>query len=297
MRSKMTTLLLLGFSAFLLLMCIVVAVWRFGGRADKPATPKAEAQAGEMAPAEAMDAEPAEELSPAEQALRERDNPVLRAQSVPVDSGYFADAAFVVNSVSRGLDLYDYDVLLVKADFYGGEELSVYNTMDCIREMEGKNYGKIYLGLGIEEIGDDIEDIQASYESILSQLRTLAPESIVVLMSMPPVSEYKSSNDEYCNRELVVEYNEMLLKLAESWDVWYLDVYTVLANDEGYLPSEVNEDGIHFTPAHYAAWFERLSTHYVNDGTVVTPAATPAPTEEVLPEAEVIVESGGEVGN
>lgn len=296
MRSKMTTLLLLGLSVFLLLMCIVVAVWRFGGRADKPAAPKTAVQAGETIPSETVEAEPGESLSPAEQALRDRDDPVLREQSVPVDSSYFADTAFVVNSVSRGLDLYDYDVLLHKADFYGGEELSIYDTMDCIREMEGKTYGKIYLGLGIEEIGDDIEDIQASYESVLAQLRTFAPESIVVLMSMPPVSEYKSNNDEYCNRELVVEYNEMLLKLAETWDVWYLDVYTVLANDEGYLPSEVNEDGIHFTPAHYAAWFERLSTHYVDDGTIVT-AATPTPTEEVLPEAEIIVESAGEADN
>ncbi len=288
MRSRIVTLLLMGLSVFLLLTAIVVACWRFGGDAgDK----KADRQPEDSVPAASMtggEIKP-EELSPAEEALRDRLSPVIREQSVPADSSYFADAAFVVNSVSRGLDLYDYDVLLVKADFYGGPDVSVYDVLDYIGDMEGKNYGKIYLGLGIEEIGDDIEDIQASYENLLEDLRTYAPESIVVLMSMPPVSEYRSSTDEYCNRELVVEYNEMLLDLADSWDVWYLDVFTVLANEEGYLPSDVNEDGIHFTPAHFSAWFERLSTHYVNDGSIVE-EATPAPEETMIPEAEIVVE-------
>lgn len=284
----MTALLLMGLSVFLLLTAIVVAVWRFGGsheegRADR----QSENTAGtaEVIVGEEM---PPEELSPAEQALRDREDPVIREQKTPVDGIYFDDAAFVVNSVSRGLDLYDYDILLAKADFYGGPDVSVYDVTDFLGDMGDKNYGKIYLGLGIEEIGDDIEDIQASYENLLAELRTYAPESIVVLMSMPPVSEYRSNSDEYCNRELVVEYNEMLLTLAETWDVWYLDVYSVLANDEGYLPSEVNEDGIHFTPAHFTAWFERLRTHYVNDGSV--PVETPVPEEPAMPDAEIIME-------
>lgn len=294
MKSKFLALLLIGLSAFLLLAAIVVACWRFGGSGEKKTSAQQQTAAAEpgMVGGEIQP----EELTPAEEALRNRVDPVIQEQAVPVDSSYFADAAFVVNSVSRGLDLYDYEILLAKADFYGGEDLSVYDVMDYIGDMEGQDYGKIYLGLGIAEIGDDIEDIQASYESLLAELRTWSPDSIIVLMSMPPVSEYKSSNDEYCNRELVVEYNRMLLSLAESWDVWYLDVTTVLANDEGYLPSEVNEDGIHFTPAHFSAWFERLTTHYVNDGSVPIPS-TPAPTEEVLPEAEIVMGDGGQTGD
>lgn len=287
MRPKMTALLLMGLSVFLLLTTIVVAVWRFGGNAEKKENrrPENEAGATEVIVGEE---EPPEELTVQEQALRDREDPVIREQKTPVDGMYFDDAAFVVNSVSRGLDLYDYDILLAKADFYGGPDVSVYDVTDYLGEMADKNYGKIYLGLGLEEIGDDIEDIQASYENLLAELRTYAPDSIVVLMSMPPVSEYRSNSDEYCNRELVVEYNEMLLALAESWDVWYLDVYSVLANEEGYLPSDVNEDGIHFTPAHFTGWFERLRTHYVNDGSV--PVETPVPEESAMPEAEIIME-------
>ncbi len=287
MRPKMTALLLMGLSVFLLLTTIVVAVWRFGGNAEKKENRRPENEAG-AAEVIVGEEEPPEELTVQEQALRDREDPVIREQKTPVDGMYFDDAAFVVNSVSRGLDLYDYDILLAKADFYGGPDVSVYDVTDYLGEMADKNYGKIYLGLGLEEIGDDIEDIQASYENLLAELRTYAPDSIIVLMSMPPVSEYRSNSDEYCNRELVVEYNEMLLALAENWDVWYLDVYSVLANEEGYLPSDVNEDGIHFTPAHFTGWFERLRTHYVNDGSV--PVETPVPEESAIPEAEIIME-------
>lgn len=285
----MTALLLIGLSVFLLLTAIVVAVWRFGGNAGSGKADR-QTETTDAGTADAIVAEemPAEQLTPAEQALRDREDPVIREQSTPVDGAYFDDAAFVVNSVSRGLDLYDYDVLLAKADFYGGTDVSVYDVPDYLSDMAGKTYGKIYLGLGIEEIGDDIDVIQASYENLLTELRSNAPGSIVVLMSMPPVSEYRSSSDEYCNRELVVEYNEMLLALAETWDVWYLDVYSVLADEEGYLPSEVNEDGIHFTPAHFTAWFERLRTHYVNDGSI--PVETPAPEESAMSEAEIVME-------
>lgn len=288
MRQKMIAFLLLGLSVFLLAVAIVVGVWRFGGqgRASVPA---------QGDPAVQTAAEPAQQEtkieqsgkaddtpSPAEMALSTRLSAELTQQPRPADAAYFADAAFVVNSVSQGLDLYDYDGLLAEADFYGEPDVSAFGVMEYIRQLEGQGYGKIYIGLGINELANDLETVQACYENMLSQLRTYDPDSVIVLMSVPPVSEYKSSTDADCTRELVVEYNAMLLALAEAWDVWYLDVYTVLSNDEGYLPGDVNEDGIHFTPAHYSAWFERLSTHYVNDGTISTeplPTESPAPVE------------------
>ena len=296
MRSKMTALLLMGLSVFLLLTAIVVAVWRFGGNAGDKRADRQSQTADSAETAETVDDGEIEEekLTPAEEALRDRENPTIPLQQTPVDSAYFDDAAFVVNSVSRGLDLYDYQVLLIKADFYGNEDLSVYDAGNYIADMEGKTYGKIYLGLGLEEIGDDIEDIRSGYENLLTGLRTRMPDSIIILMSMPPVSEYRSKSDEYCNRELVVEYNEMLLSLADTWDVWYLDVYSVLANEEGYLPSEVNEDGIHFTPAHFTNWFETLRTHYVNDGSVAV--ETPAPELSPAPEGESLPEDSGTDG-
>ena len=288
MQQKVVAFLLLGLCLILLAAAVVVGVWFFGGMDEKQGdgSQQAAAAQAEAAPVqEKTDTEPGGEKgedsgSTAERALRNRESAELQQQPRPAEASYFADAAFVVNSVSRGLDLYDYDGLLASADFYGADDLSAFGMMEYIRQLEGKDYGKVYIGLGINELSNDAETVQACYESMLSELLTYDPECIVVLMSVPPVSEYKSSSDDDYAIKLVEEYNAMLLELAETWDVWYLDVCSVLSNEEGYLPSEVNEDGIHFTPAHYSAWFERLSTHYVNDGTV---SQAPLPTESPAP--------------
>ena len=76
-------------------------------------------------------------------------------------------------------------------------------------------------------------------------------------------------------------FNQMLQDIAREQQVWYLDVYPVLCGEDGYLPSEVTPDGVHFTPAHYQKWFEYMKTHYVPDGTpAVEPTEAPSPEPE-----------------
>ena len=280
MRQKAVTLGILALCVLLIIGAVLMALWRFG--------------APEAAPAPAAAAETPAGAEPAESAARERPDLLtgrtdaqLQKQPYPVDGAYFADAAFLVNSVSKGLDLYDYEELLRAADFYGEEELSCFDAMEYIRAMESGDYGKVYISLGVNELHRDIEYIQPCYENMLAQLREYDEDMIIVLVSVPPVSAYRSETDYSCNRKNVLAYNEMLRALALEWDAWYLDVYSVLGDEEGYLPSEVTMDGIHFTPAYYAGWFEALANCYVDDGTVAAePAAQQTPEVELLPAPE-----------
>lgn len=286
MRQKLIAFLLLGLCAFLLAVTVIIGVWRFGGieRMEETASP-----AGDLTYEMDPQGEPVKELAkepaiPEERVMPERDSAVIPAQDISVDEDYFADAAFLVNSVSQGLDMYDYDELLSRADFYGEEELSAFDGVDYIRDMKDGDYGKIYIGLGINELWRDMDAIRACYGEMLEELMSYSEDSIIVLMGVPPVSAYKSSTNASYTRELVVEYNEMLLELAEEWGVWYLDVYAVLADGDGYLPSEVTMDGLHFTPAYYKNWFQLLSSHYVDDGSMeILPALaaeeSPVPLE------------------
>ncbi len=274
MSRKTAALGSLGLCVLLLIGAIWMALWRFGAPVEE-APPEAET-------VEALPPVDVEEERRLPDLVAGRTGAQIEKQAIPADGAYFADAAFLINSVSQGLDLYDYEDLLGEADFYGAEDLSCFGAMEYIRAMEGQGYGKVYIGLGVNELGHDIENIQPCYENMLAQLKVYDENLTIVLMSVPPVSAYKSETDYNCTRANVLEYNEMLRALAEEWDVWYLDVYTPLGDEEGYLPSEVTMDGIHFTPAYYTAWFETLATCYVNDGTVhaqATPTVDPA-TEE-----------------
>lgn len=268
MRQKMIAFLTLGLCLFLLAVAVVVGLWRFG-RIERPEEPAAPAE--DLVYELDSEGEPAEEPEiPAERVIPERDSAVIQAQPLPADGDYFADAAFLVNSVSQGLDMYDYDGLLTQADFYGEEELSAFDAMDYIRRMEDGDYGKVYIGLGVNELWRDMDALRGCYMEMLEELMSYSSDSIIVLMGVPPVSAYKSDTNANYTRELVAEYNEMMLALAEEWGVWYMDVYSVLADEEGYLPSEVTEDGLHFTPAWYQRWFALLAENFVNDGSVET---------------------------
>ncbi len=60
-------------------------------------------------------------------------------------------------------------------------------------------------------------------------------------------------------------YNDALHALAADTGCWYVDLCEALADDTGYLPSNVTSDGVHFAAGHYKVWLQYLKTHYAPD--------------------------------
>jgi hypothetical protein len=208
-------------------------------------------------------------------------DPVVTQQPTAAPAGYFEDAAFLGNSVVTGLDMYDYDDVLEGADFYAANSVTVLGVTDYVREMEGHTYGKVYVGLGTNEMSYEKDTLRSCFNDMIQMIFDYNPDCIIYLMSVTPVSEYKSNSSSSFNKELVLEFNEMLQEIAKDWgNVYYLDVYSVLCNSDGYLPSDVTVDGIHFTPAHYSYWFDYLQTHYVSDSNTVDTETENTPGNE-----------------
>jgi hypothetical protein len=197
-------------------------------------------------------------------------DPIVTERSIEAPSDYFEDAAFVGDAMVMGLDMYDYDEVLEGADFYAADGVTVLNVSSHIKEMEGQTYGKIYVGLGIDELNQEQDTLRSCFNNMIDTLRDYDPGCIIYLMSVTPVSEYKSSTSSSYNQELILAFNAMLQQIAEDQGVYYLDVYSALCNSDGYLPSDVTVDGIHFTPAHYGYWLDYLQTHYVGGSDAVT---------------------------
>jgi lysophospholipase L1-like esterase len=63
-------------------------------------------------------------------------------------------------------------------------------------------------------------------------------------------------------RDNAVAYNQKLKQVSEEKLVHYLDVYTLLADSQGYLPDSFSAyDGIHILSAQYASLKSYLRTH------------------------------------
>ena len=183
---------------------------------------------------------------------------------------FFSDTAILGNSLIVGLSAYSN---LKTPDYYCATSMSVASVMYTkdvllsdgtygtkLEAMAQKRYGKIYIELGINEIGFGTDYFISQYRALLNQIRAIQPDADIYIMAITPTSRAKSGT--VFSKERVIMYNEALHKLAAQWGCWYLDVFTPLADSEGYLPSAETGDGIHFEPGKYRAWEEVIRTYY-----------------------------------
>ena len=189
-----------------------------------------------------------------------------------VSDEFFSDAAFFGNSLIGGLKLYGQ---LGYADFFGVTSAAVYNVettlnstlsdgtkatlLDALCE---KQYGKIYVLLGINEMSFEPEFFTYLYNGILDRIAEREPDAELYIMSLTPVTREKSADESVFTRERVLAYNAALSALAERRGCYYVDLCDALADGEGYLPTDVSTDGIHLTKETYPVWAEYLRTHY-----------------------------------
>lgn len=187
-----------------------------------------------------------------------------------VDPSYFADAAFVGDSLTQGLQLYD--ILDTNVIANRGINLeSIYNA-DKIRvaegytgvfdELERIQPAKIYIQLGMNDIAWRSEkDFTRLYGELIDKIHTDFPDAELYIQSIFPVTNWYALEDNGIDNEKVVTYNQHLLDLCAEKGCHYLDVHSALIDENGVLPDEASPDGIHLNAPYYKDWFQYLKTH------------------------------------
>lgn len=123
----------------------------------------------------------------------------------------------------------------------------------------------------------DKEKLASMYESLIVKLKEAAPDAIIYIQSVLPVTKELNDN---VNRDLTNEkinaFNDLLLELAQKEQVYYLNVAEDFRDSQGNLPEDASPvDGIHFTVAYYQKWIEYLRYHTV-EGMSVRRLQSPA---------------------
>lgn len=194
-----------------------------------------------------------------------------------VSDDYFSDALFVGNSLVHGLWGYGG---ITTADFCAATSASVVN-LDRVRNeaqwgeseaslmdtMAAKQYGKVYVLLGINEIGFETEDFISIYSGVLDRIGEIQPEAELYIMGLTPLTEEKDAGGYPFTMERVLDYNRALRELAAERECWYVDLVDALADEAGYLPEADSTDGIHLTQEKYPLWADYLRTHYADAAT------------------------------
>ena len=264
MGKKKTVLLIIGLCAAGLIAVLLIAL-RLGSGQSESITGMRRTESGAiiLTPAPDPDADPEDIKEDGDEETILQEDVEAPEQAVSAEDDYFSDAVFVGNETVGALKRYDYDGLLSQASFYEVESVTDTSYVNQIKKDGG--CGKLYIGVGGQEMTNSVSDIRDSISYAIDSVRADDPDCIVYLMSVAPVSKYRESVSRTIRMDRLPEYNEMLARLAAEKNAYYLDITSVLVNEEGYLPSEVTEDGMNFTPAHYAAWYEQIASHYVGE--------------------------------
>ena len=196
---------------------------------------------------------------------------MLVPKSEAVDDSYFDDAVFIGNSRTEGLKMYSG---LTKATFITEVGLTVktiftdycdisggYKNL-CFSELESREFSKVYIMLGMNELGWVYESVfKEDYGKIIDKIREINPDAKIYIQSIIPVSKWKDSNDTTYTIYNVDRLNTQLRALADEKEVHYVDVAEGLMDEEGYLPYEATLDGVHLVPEYCVKWLDYLKSH------------------------------------
>jgi hypothetical protein len=200
-------------------------------------------------------------------------------ESSPVEDGWFSDAVFIGDSRTDGLRLYSG---IRDVDFLCYKGLTVFELMDdkavidgdggklsVFQALERKQYAKVYLMLGINELGyNNDQGFADAYGAAVDRVRQLQPDAQIYLQSIVPVNQetcQATGQPSYITNEQIAVYNQIIQTIAADHQVYYVDVAEALVDESGTLPADASADGIHFHREGYQSWYAYLKTHTVEE--------------------------------
>lgn len=188
------------------------------------------------------------------------------------ETAYFSDAVFVGDSITTGIDLYG---TLTNAGVVASTGINLETALtaksvrnkagekvtipDAVKEFKAK---KIYIMLGTNGIDwMSVDQMITQYQKVFDKLKKDNPNAIFYIQSIPPVTKQKEQKANQMSIKKIKEYNTRLLKLAEQNKAYYVDVYSAIASQDGYLSNDISTDGVHFDSSVYTKWIEYVRRH------------------------------------
>lgn len=190
---------------------------------------------------------------------------VVRWKFAPSEVSYFDDALFIGDSRTNGIYCYG---TFENATFFAEDGMNIYGLWQDRVSVEGygkvrletvlnnQSFSKIYIMMGINELGEDQNVTAQKYKEALDRLHELEPEAIIYICSNLHVSAKQSQKHATFNNPNINSYNEKISAFADEETFFYLDVNQVFNDEAGNLQAEYTWDNIHLYGRYYDEWCE-----------------------------------------
>ena len=225
-------------------------------------------------------------------AATEESVPAITLRLDEYDEAFFENILIVGDSLSTGFVNYEF---LPAENIFAQPGLTPSSIMftevggemvyDRVTELEPE-YICIMLGTnGIAYLEADF-----MYEKMIlfiDELRANYADAKIVLVSIPPVTAEHETDVPETNIEKIELYNSCIEKLEEEKDVIWVETYSILCDDTGYLAEEYAEtDGLHLKIHAYPVILSRIQETIMNAELAVETGTEASSETEAVTEAE-----------
>ena len=176
-----------------------------------------------------------------------------REPSTTIDDNYLFVGGFHTNEfsfVKYGLDYH-----------YVNVSQKRLTTKDLLNNMKSMVYdynpSVIFLEFGISDFNDDIEveEFLFQYKKILQEIHSNRPNAVIYVESIYPINKDMDDYDDdildfNIKNDTIQVINNNLKDLAKKEDVQYIDLYSVLVQNDKLNP-DYTEDGVHLNEDGY----------------------------------------------
>lgn len=167
-----------------------------------------------------------------------------------------ADILFLGNSITERGEWHE----LLPGRKVANRGIGGDNTFGVLARLDGviaQRPKKLFLLIGINDIGRGlpVDVILNNYRSILTKLVQGLPKTKIIVESVLPMNESKLAYDYLKNKaDKVKALNEGIKELASEFDLPYLNLHELFADEQGALKAGYTQDGIHLLPEAYVDW-------------------------------------------
>lgn len=205
-------------------------------------------------------------------------------QKLAVDASWFDDAVFVGDSITLKLNYYcdSHPEALGNAQFFCAGSLGYTNALWNINQegnvhpqFQGKTQlaencakvtgaSKVFVMLGMNDVGFyGSNTALESAKKLISKIRNNSPNATIYVQSVTPILNGKEKGD--LTNENIRYFDEILKEYCEKSGYKYFDIYSLFADENGYLTPDYCSDpesmGIHFTDVACEMWIDYLKNN------------------------------------
>jgi len=168
---------------------------------------------------------------------------------------------FIGDSMTEGFDLKKHlggDSLVnmgIGGDFTSGILKRLY-VVDSLRPR------KVFVMIGINDILKNVpqERIETQYEQIISQLKSICPQSEIYIQSCLPTTGMGGSE---ANNSLVIarvkQLNNFLVNECERQGVHFINLYPLFEKPMDHMNSTLTYDGLHLNEEGNKVWAQAIT--------------------------------------